>query len=75
MNENLQMKNDCPNCGKKNKPGLKFCNYCGSELGQYEINCPNCGKKIKMSLKFCNHCGTNLLQPKTDKIVITESFK
>ena len=75
MNESLQVENTCPNCGKKIKMSLKFCNYCGSDLGQHEINCPNCGKKIKMSLKFCNHCGTNLLQPKTDEIVITESFK
>jgi len=75
MSESLQLENPCPKCGKHIKPGLKYCNYCGINLGQYKMNCPKCGKSIKMGLKFCNYCGINLVQQKRDKIEITESKK
>ena len=75
MSESLQLENPCPKCGKNIKPGLKFCNYCGINLGQYKMNCPSCGKSIKKGLKFCNYCGINLVQQKIDKIEITESKK
>jgi len=75
MNESLQLKNPCPKCGKSIKMGLKFCNYCGINLEEYDINCPKCGKSIKLGRKFCNYCGINLVRLKTDKIEITESLK
>ena len=75
MNESLQLENPCPKCGKSIKMGLKFCNYCGINLEEYDINCPNCGKSIKMGRKFCNYCGINLGQQKIDKIEITETLK
>lgn len=67
MTKGIKLEKRCPNCGKKINMALKFCNYCGSDLGQYEINCPNCGKSIKMNLVICNHCGTDIIQYKIDK--------
>ncbi len=75
MSGSLQLENPCPNCGKNIKLSLKFCNYCGINLEEYDIYCPNCGKSIKMGRKFCNYCGINLVQQKIDKIEITESLK
>ena len=67
MVRGLKLQKTCPNCKKKIKMSLKFCNFCGSDLGQHEINCPNCGKSIKMNLNICNHCGTDIIQYKIDK--------
>lgn len=72
MTRGLKLEKTCPNCEKKIKMSLKFCNYCGSDLGQYEINCPSCGKKIKMNLTICNHCKTNIIQYKIDKFKESE---
>ncbi len=46
----------CPNCGKKLKPNVKFCNFCGSELSA-DKQCIHCGKTIMKEAKFCNFCG------------------
>jgi hypothetical protein len=75
MDIEFEMNKICPNCGKAIRSELKFCNYCGIDLGKYEVNCPKCGKSIKMNLKFCTHCGTSLIEQKPDKIEITEDFK
>ncbi|TFG02551.1 MAG: zinc ribbon domain-containing protein [Promethearchaeota archaeon] len=75
MSQSLQIKKICPNCGKTLRAGLKFCNYCGTDLGKYEIDCPKCGKSIKMDQRFCPYCGINLVPQKPQKIEITEDFK
>jgi membrane protease subunit (stomatin/prohibitin family) len=50
----------CPNCGTANPAGAKFCNNCGTKLGDTTINCPNCGHENPAGSKFCNNCGTKL---------------
>ena len=51
----------CPNCGFENPEGTKFCQECGTKLGQPKQNtCPNCGAENAPGVKFCQECGTKL---------------
>src|SRR5215831_9333864 len=51
----------CGNCGTENPEGMKFCEECGTQLGQV---CPSCGHELRPSAKFCGKCGASLtLQP------------
>jgi len=53
----------CPNCGKRNPEGNKFCGECGTDLSEAEMQCPNCEKMHKDGEKFCTDCGTKLITP------------
>ncbi len=72
MTKGLKLEKTCPNCEKKIKMSLKFCNHCGTDLGQYEIYCPNCGKQITMNVIICNYCGVDIIQYKIDKFKESE---
>jgi len=57
----------CPNCGKLNTPGAKFCGGCGNSIEpepkpteQDGMACPNCGFINPSGTKFCGECGTKL---------------
>jgi len=50
----------CPNCGTANPSGAKFCNNCGTKLGNATVKCPNCGHENAAGSKFCSDCGTKL---------------
>jgi class 3 adenylate cyclase/tetratricopeptide (TPR) repeat protein len=47
----------CPNCGRENRPGAKFCVSCGTALA---LACPNCGNAADAGQAFCAECGTAL---------------
>ena len=49
----------CPSCGNENPEGTKFCQECGTKLGQ-KNTCPSCGTANPMGVKFCQECGTRL---------------
>lgn len=55
---------NCPNCGKKNSPGTKFCCECGGKLEaqvqpQARI-CPSCKTVVNEGINFCCECGTRI---------------
>ena len=56
---------NCPNCGKMNESGAKFCNACGHEfkVDKKAIICPSCGTEYSEMATFCGICGKEL--PKT----------
>jgi Double zinc ribbon/Adenylate and Guanylate cyclase catalytic domain len=45
----------CPECGRENPSGQKFCGECGARLAG---RCPNCGTVSPPGQKFCGECGT-----------------
>ena len=47
----------CPNCGRENRQGAKFCIACGTALA---LACPNCGTPVEAGQAFCAECGTAL---------------
>lgn len=51
---------NCPNCGVRNAPGVKFCNQCGTRLEPEPCYCPECGAKNEASTRFCGNCGHRL---------------
>ena len=50
----------CPNCGRVNPAGQKFCGDCGKPLIAV---CPSCSSANPPGQKFCGECGAPLLQP------------
>jgi len=52
----------CPNCGKANEDGAKFCNACGKEFKAEKkaIICPSCGTEYSEMATFCGICGKAL---------------
>ena len=52
----------CPNCGRSNPDGNRFCNECGARLGR-PVPCPNCGYENLSTSRFCGYCGTRLSSP------------
>ena len=49
----------CPSCGTENPEGTKFCQECGTKLGQ-KNTCPACGTENPLGVKFCQECGAKL---------------
>jgi membrane protease subunit (stomatin/prohibitin family) len=47
----------CPNCGKPNAPGAKFCAECGGKMEVAQVPCVKCGAKLREGAKFCSECG------------------
>jgi len=50
----------CPDCQFDNRPGVSFCEECGT---RFELLCPSCGAKIPANRKFCGECGQPLTIP------------
>ena len=51
----------CPSCGHENQDGVKFCQECGSKLGEAgKPTCPSCGAQNPPGTKFCGDCGARL---------------
>jgi len=49
----------CPKCGTANPADAKFCNSCGTKLGD-TVKCPKCNTENAAGAKFCNSCGAKL---------------
>ena len=47
----------CPNCGRPNAEGVKFCQECGAKLTVSKVVCPACGRENQPETKFCGDCG------------------
>jgi len=47
----------CPNCGKPNAAGAKFCAECGGKMEVAQVPCVKCGAKLREGAKFCSECG------------------
>lgn len=47
----------CPNCGKPNPAGTKFCGDCGGKMEVAMVPCVKCGASLREGAKFCNDCG------------------
>ena len=54
----------CPNCGKPNVPGAKFCAECGSKMEVGQVPCVKCGANLREGAKFCSECGASQEKPK-----------
>ena len=50
----------CPNCDYVNPEGIKFCQECGTKLGQSRPICAKCGAAAEPGIKFCGECGARL---------------
>jgi membrane protease subunit (stomatin/prohibitin family) len=49
----------CPNCGKQNAAGAKFCADCGGKMEVAQVPCVKCGAKLREGAKFCSECGAS----------------
>ena len=47
----------CPNCGKPNPSGTKFCGDCGGKMEVAMVPCVKCGAQLREGAKFCSECG------------------
>ena len=47
----------CPNCGKPNAAGIKFCGDCGGKMEVSQVPCVKCGAQLREGAKFCSECG------------------
>lgn len=54
----------CPNCGKPNAPGVKFCSDCGGKMEVAKVPCIKCGAELREGAKFCSECGSSQAKPK-----------
>ena len=54
----------CPNCGKPNVAGAKFCADCGGKMEVAQVPCIKCGAKLREGAKFCSECGSSQEKPK-----------
>ena len=48
----------CPNCGKPNQTGAKFCAECGGKMEIAKVPCVKCGAELREGAKFCSECGS-----------------
>ncbi|MEZ5427237.1 MAG: SPFH domain-containing protein [Pyrinomonadaceae bacterium] len=49
----------CPNCGKANEIGKKFCGECGGKMEVVKVPCVKCGAELREGAKFCSECGSS----------------
>ena len=49
----------CPNCGKQNAAGAKFCADCGNKMEVTKVPCVKCGAELREGAKFCSECGSS----------------
>ena len=49
----------CPNCGKANTAGVKFCSDCGGKMEVAQVPCVKCGANLREGAKFCSECGSS----------------
>lgn len=49
----------CPNCGKQNAIGAKFCADCGGKMEVAKVPCVKCGAELREGAKFCSECGSS----------------
>lgn len=49
----------CPNCGKQNAAGAKFCADCGGKMEVAKVPCVKCGAQLREGAKFCSECGSS----------------
>jgi membrane protease subunit (stomatin/prohibitin family) len=49
----------CPNCGKPNAAGVKFCGDCGGKMEVAKVPCVKCGAELREGAKFCSECGSS----------------
>ncbi len=50
----------CPRCGKPQRPEIKFCTHCGTDMARMNLLCPSCGKPFLPEDRFCPQCGASL---------------
>jgi len=48
----------CPDCGKQNAVGAKFCADCGGKMEVAKVPCVKCGAELREGAKFCSECGS-----------------
>src|SRR5215204_162056 len=48
----------CPNCGKPNAAGTRFCGDCGATMEVAKVPCVKCGAELREGAKFCSECGS-----------------
>lgn len=48
----------CPNCGKPNISGAKFCAECGGKMEITKVPCVKCKAELREGAKFCSECGS-----------------
>ena len=53
---------DCPQCGREQPAGAKFCSTCGARILFEKTVCPSCGEEIPRG-RLCLHCGYMLTKP------------
>ena len=49
----------CPNCGKQNAVGAKFCADCGGKMETSKVPCVKCNAELREGAKFCSECGSS----------------
>ena len=57
----------CPNCGKPNAAGTKFCSECGAKMEVAKVPCVKCGAELREGAKFCSECGASQEKQKCAK--------
>lgn len=62
----------CPECGGVNRPGSKYCEYCGASLSQF---CPECGERIDKDKSYCPNCGAEVDPGKSLPEKVSYNFK
>jgi len=52
----------CAKCGNDNRPGVKFCKFCGEGLTTpvAPLACVTCDAPLQAGAKFCKQCGTSV---------------
>ncbi|MCL2784394.1 MAG: zinc ribbon domain-containing protein [Propionibacteriaceae bacterium] len=51
-------KGRCSKCGNKNPESVKFCQGCGTPLGEPpKSTCTTCGADLGPGIRFCGECG------------------
>jgi predicted amidophosphoribosyltransferase len=57
----------CPRCGAKNRPGVRYCETCGTPLAAAAnegapstLICPACRAPYRRGVRFCENCGAAL---------------